>query len=193
MQTLVATIILTVLTGLFTGGVGMVHRAEAQIFPIAVARICMQNVFGQSIDLRVYSASGTGPAGVWLVNGVYDLTITCQDPPSRFWPLHGSIVAKVSPKEKDKGDDVKAFIEKGMLFRLNFEAGSIDPSRNCSKFNEALTCHAEGDGTAPAVSCEGFFTNLGVNGDVTLPDVWSPAACVEDPEDRPSVDHPSRK
>jgi hypothetical protein len=177
------TVLMILAVGLFIMQGGMVNHAEAQIVPFDVARICMQNIFRQRIDLRVYSASNSGPAGVWLVNGIYDLSFTCQEPATRFWPVHGAIVAKVAPK------DFEALTVKGTLFRLNFEAGSIDPeaSANCVKFKEGLTCNVESKGSQPEVSCKGFFTNLGLRELFTGADAWTPIACFEDPDDLESV------
>lgn len=185
--------ILTAVVGLFAAGLGMVHHAEAQIVPIAVARICMQNIFNQRIDLRVYSASGeAGPAGVLLVNGIYDLGFSCQDPPTSFWPLHGSIVAKGEPGEFKKLD----------TFRLNFEAGSIDLDASCVKFKQGLTCRVNDnrpgedkkkDETQLAVSCEGFFTNIGLETNDAEADRWSPIACFEATEDVQRASSPSKR
>jgi hypothetical protein len=191
MKKLMMTVIITALAGLFAIGIGMVPLAGAQTVPLDVARICMQNIFGQRIDLRVYSASGDwGPTNVWLVNGVFDLTFTCQDPATSLWPVHGSIIARAEPKH------FEAITKPGTLFRLNFEAGSIDPGR-CVKFKEGLTCRVEDqdDGDAdpgnvqdngdrkdrqPAVSCTGFFTNIADPNNVTRRESWTPIACPED-------------
>jgi hypothetical protein len=185
--------ILPAVVGLFVAGLGMVHRAEAQIVPIAVARICMQETFGQRIDLRVYSASGeAGPAGVFLVNGIFDLGFACQDPPTSFWPLHGSIVAKGKPWDLKKLD----------TFRLNYEAGSIDLDAGCVKFKEGLTCRVNDnhpgedkkkDEIQLAVSCEGFFTNIGFETNFTSSGSWTPIACFEDTEDAQRLSPPSQR
>ena len=196
MKKLVRILILTAVSGLFALSTGMVYHAEAQTVPISVARICMQNTFNQRIDLRVYSASGeAGPADVFLVNGIYDLGFTCQDPPTSFWPVHGSIVAKGDAWDSTNLDK----------FRLNFEAGSIAPEAEagCTKFKYGLTCRADEnhpgkdknkeDKKQLAVSCEGFFTNLGLQeGNFTASDSWTPVACFEwDADESQQVSPPS--
>lgn len=193
MKKLVRILILTAVSGLFALSTGIVYHAEAQTVPISVARICMQNTFNQRIDLRVYSASGeAGPTDVFLVNGIYDLGFTCQDPPTSFWPVHGSIVAYGESWDFAKLDK----------FRLNFEAGSIDPEA-CTKFKFGLTCHSDEnypgnknkeDKKQLTVSCEGFFTNLALEeeGNFTAAHSWSPVDCFEwDADDSQQISPPS--
>jgi hypothetical protein len=186
MKRYVTTVLMTVAVGLFLMGGWMVNHAEAQIVPFDVARICMQNEFRQRIDLRTYSASDSGPAGVWLANGIYDLGFSCQG--TRYWPVHGAITAKVSPK------DFKAIARTGTLFRIDFEAGGIDLTLpGCVKFKEGLTCtvrRADPDSGAdldaehkePEVTCRGAFTNIGFTTVFTANDAWSPIPCFVDPE-----------
>jgi hypothetical protein len=199
------TLVVPALVGLCAISMGIVTPAEAQIVPVDVARICMEDpIQDQRLDLRVYNASGEfGPAGVWLVNGIIDLGFACQvddedkkddkdkkddgdkDLPSSFWPVHGSIVAKVEPWDFSSG------IKHSTRFRLNYEGGSIDLNKGCVKFKEALTCQVEdkkddkGDDKdrQPAVSCQGFFTNIGFQANFTAASVWTPIACFEDKED----------